>query len=103
MVLGISGRREAICWTFVFTRWGCPVFTPLFTVGTNVRRVRGWSVSVVRKWVANLSLASSSATVADGSPASRKSEAVGVVLHAGRTPLAAIDSVLSMAAMCHPM
>jgi hypothetical protein len=56
---------------------------------------------VVRRWVANLSLASSSATAADGNPASWKSVAMGVVLHAGRMPLAAVASVLSIAAMCH--
>ena len=66
-----------------------------------MRLVRGWFVSMLRRWVANLSLASSSATVADGSPASQKSAATGVVLHASRMPLAAIVSVLSMAAMCH--
>ena len=103
MVLGISGRRDAICWTLVLTRCGCPVFTPLFTMCTNVRLVRGWSASIVRRWVANLSLASSSATAAGSSPASRKSAAVGVVLYAGRMPRAAIASVLSIAATCYPM
>jgi hypothetical protein len=70
---------------------------------TKVGLVRGCSASVVRRWVANLSLACSSATAADSSPAFRKNIAVGVVLHAGRMPLAAIASVLSIAAMCHPM
>jgi hypothetical protein len=56
----------------------------------------------VRRCVANLSLASSSATAAEGSPASRKSVVIGVVFHAGRMPLAAIASVLSIAAMCYP-
>jgi hypothetical protein len=56
----------------------------------------------VRRCVANLSLASSSATAAEGSLASRKSVVIGVVFHAGRMPLAAIASVLSIAAMCYP-
>ena len=55
----------------------------------------------MRKWVANLSLASSSATAADGSSTSWKSVAVGVVLDTGRMLLAAIASVLSIAAMCY--
>jgi hypothetical protein len=67
-----------------------------------MRLARGWSTSIVRRCVANLSLASSSATAAEGSPASRKSVVIGVVFYAGRMPLAAIASVLSMAAMCHP-
>jgi hypothetical protein len=103
VVLRISGRRDAICWTFVLIRWGCPVFTPLFTICTNVHLVRGWSASVVRKWVANLSLASSSATTVDSSPASRKSVAIGVIFYASRMPLAAIASVLSIVAMCYLM
>ena len=83
------------------SRWGYPVLTPLFTVGTNVRLVRGWSASVVRRWVANLSLASLSATAAGNSPDSRKSAAIGVVLHTGKMPLTAIASVLSIAATCY--
>ena len=103
VTLGISGRRDAIYWTLVLTRWDCPVFTPLLTICIAVRLVRGWSVSVVRRWVANLSLASSSATVAGSSLASRKSVAVGVVLYTGRMPFAAIASILSIAAMCYPI
>jgi hypothetical protein len=57
----------------------------------------------VRKWVANLSLASFSATAADSNPTFWKSVAVGVVLYTGRMPLAAIASVLSIAAMCYPI
>ena len=56
----------------------------------------------MRRCAANLSLASSSAIAAEGSLASRKSVVVGVVLHTGRMPLAAIAIVLSMAVMCHP-
>jgi hypothetical protein len=67
-----------------------------------MRLARGWSASMVRRCVANLSLASSSATAVEGSPASRKSVVIGVVLQTGSMPLAAIAIVLSMAAMCHP-
>ena len=75
---------------------------PLVTLGITVRLVRGWSASIVRRCAANLSLASSSATAAEGSLASWKSVVIGVVLHTGRIPLAAIAIVLSIAAMCHP-
>jgi hypothetical protein len=67
-----------------------------------MRLARGWSASIVQRCVANLSLASSSATVAEGSLASWKSVVIGVVFYTGRMPLAAIAIVLSMAAMCYP-
>jgi hypothetical protein len=67
-----------------------------------MRLARGWSTSIVRRCVANLSLASSSATAAEGSPASRKSVVIGVVFYTRRMPLAAIAIVLSIAAICHP-
>jgi hypothetical protein len=67
-----------------------------------MRLARGWSASIVQRCVANLSLASSSATAAEGSLASQKSVVIRVVFHTRRIPLAAIAIVLSMAAMCHP-
>jgi hypothetical protein len=56
----------------------------------------------VQRCVANLSLASSSATAAEGSLASQKSVVIGVVFYTRRMPLAAVAIVLSIAAICHP-
>ena len=67
-----------------------------------MRLVRGWSISIVRRCAVNLSLASSSATAAEGSLASRKSVVVGVVLYTRRMPLAAIAIILSIAVMYYP-
>jgi hypothetical protein len=55
----------------------------------------------VHRCIANLSLASSSTTAAEGSLASQKSVVIGVVFYTRRMPLATIASVLSIAAMCY--
>jgi hypothetical protein len=60
------------------------------------------SASIVRRCIAKRSLVSSSAVAAEGSLASQKRVAVGVVCYTRRMPLAAIASVLSITAMCHP-
>ena len=67
-----------------------------------MRLASGYSASLVRRCVASRSTASSSATAAEGSPSSRKSVVVGVVIHTERIPLAATANVLSMKAMCLP-
>jgi hypothetical protein len=59
-------------------------------------------MSIVWRCVAKRSFASSSATVADGSPASLRT-ALGVVLHAGSTARAARMRVRSIAATCYPI
>ena len=59
-------------------------------------------MSTVRRCVAKRSFTSSKATCAAGRPASRISAVLGIVLHAGKIPLAAITRALSIAAMCPP-
>ena len=101
--LGTPGRSSPSLWTLVLGRCLLPAPLPRWLIGGVIRLTSGCCSSIVCSRIANCSLASSSATSADGRPASWKRVTVGVVLHTGRTPLAASMRVLSTTPTCHPL
>jgi len=91
---GTSGSIEPSLCTLVLGGCGRPAPLPLQTIGRIVRCASGWFLSTVRTRVAKRTLASSRATPAVGRPVSRISVVLGIVLQAGKIPLAAVTRAL---------
>lgn len=99
---GMAGSSRPSLWILVLGCCLSPTLMPDRLCGITARWVRGCWWSIVWSRSARRHLASSSATSADGIPASLKRIGRGVVLYAGSIALTACTSVAWITAICCP-